>query len=389
MLADESYSDNPGFMVDVNGVRLLRTVSVYGANASGKSNFFKALSDMFWNICSDREYLTGETFAFDGKLQNKPIMCEVSFCLPAKQTKVITEYKYGYEIKNDEVISEWLVKRKLGSKDDFADVFHRKGSSLEFGNGNSYKAVEPLRATLGKTRKTLFLRIAGRTDAEPFSTIYNWCFSSRVADFFSDDAKKMKERIKYLARILADNKNYLERFLEFMQKFDPCIQGVSIEEDRTTDTGFEIFVQHTMHNHNNGPYRKVSIFKESEGTQKLASIFNLIMKTLSSGGIAIVDELDTKLHPLILRELVKLFRNNEYNRGRSQLVFSAHNLVALNSQDMRADEIYFVKKDLNGYSSIERLSSGETDDESIITDREYGMAYLAGRFGAVPTDFAF
>jgi hypothetical protein len=100
-----------------------------------------------------------------------------------------------------------------------------------------------------------------------------------------------------------------------------------------------------------------------------------------------VDELDIKLHPLILRALVKYFHNGKLNPDEAQIIFSAHNIVALNGQDMRTDEIYFVSKEENGYSSVERLSGDGLDIETIITDKEYGKAYLAGRFGAIPEKF--
>jgi len=381
-----SQTEGNRFTVDVGETHLLRVASIYGANASGKSNFFRALSSMFWNICSDSDNLTGESYAFDGLLQDMPILCEMAFCIINKSNEYM-EYKYGYEIFDNKVINEWLVERPLGATTNYNDVYIRTGNIITFGDGD-YSAIEPLKATLEKSKSTLFLRFAGRTYVEPFSSIYSWCYSSRVPNFFSDDSKKINERIKHVAYLLKSRSGYKERFLSFIQKFDPCIQNVRAVTDKSTGKGSSIEIIHTVENSKNGSHRYVSIFLESEGTQKIASIYPLIMNTLDNGGIAMVDELDTKLHPLILRELIKIFHDNNWNKKGAQLVFSAHNIVALNGQDMRADEVYFINKSDKGYSSVERLS-GVVAEDLIAEDMEFGKAYLAGRFGSIPTSFTF
>ena len=96
-----------------------------------------------------------------------------------------------------------------------------------------------------------------------------------------------------------------------------------------------------------------------------------------------VDELDTRLHPWILRELISRFHDKK-NRN-AQLIFSAHNTIALNTQDMHMDEVYFVRKDDKGHSTIERLFDSTVSGDEM--DMEFGKAYLAGRFGAVPERF--
>ncbi|MCL1863848.1 MAG: ATP-binding protein [Defluviitaleaceae bacterium] len=389
-----SNVDEKRFAIERGNINVLPVISIYGANASGKSNYIKALSSMFWNICRGDIYLRGDVFAFDDNLADEPMLCEMIFCLPNENGETeYKEYKYGYKISREEerslsdkdykvIAEEWLESRIMESGDDFTVVFKRVGNRIDFGE-NVPDAVAALKATIGKSKSMLFLPLAGRTWEEPYSSIHDWCEETTPPQFFDDE--DMRSRISSLARLVARNDKARKRYLKFMQKFDPCIVDIVSKPDKSTVEGYELYVKHKAHTPKDPKkqMREISIFEESAGTQKIASICSIILRALNHGGLVIADELDTKLHPKILREIVKSFQKQKANKA--QLIFTAHNLVALNDQDMRTDEVYFVEKNDDGYSRIAKLPASVNKSK---VDREFGKAYLAGRFGAIQNNFS-
>ena len=364
-----------------NGLHIRQVTSIYGANGSGKSNIFKAITSMFENISGIGCKLNGEPFTRDGTLKDKPIVCEISFCLPSELG--YDEYRYGYEITDKSILTEWLTKRILGTNDNFEDIFFREGNNIRFGKGD-YATVEPFKATLEQSTDILFLRLAGRTRVEPFSKIYKWCLSSIPPNIFSDEG--MKRQIEAVAERIEKDENFRLEFLDFLKKFDPCVEDV-ITTDTMPDMTLSLLIKQTVHNAPEGtkPYRYVSIFRESHGTQRIASIYLLLADAWNKGGLVLVDELDMRLHPHVLRELIKRFRHKD-NKS-AQLIFSSHNTATLNSRNMRSDEIYFVKKDNKGHSIINRLSDYTHNGKKLRLDMHFDEMYLSGRFGAIPEEF--
>ena len=106
-----------------------------------------------------------------------------------------------------------------------------------------------------------------------------------------------------------------------------------------------------------------------------------LLYALLYGGTLFIDELDSKLHPLLLRYIVKLFKNKDINKTGGQLIFSSHNLICLDSSDLRRDEIWFIEKQ-NQKSTM--FSLYDFKEESIRKDLDFGKHYLSGRFGAIP-----
>ena len=105
--------------------------------------------------------------------------------------------------------------------------------------------------------------------------------------------------------------------------------------------------------------------------------------------VLFVDELDAKLHPLLIRYIINLFHNSDINKGNGQLIYSTHDTVNLNKETFRRDEIWFAEKDKNGISEIYALSDYILEDDKnagkkVRNDATYNKDYLTGRYGAIP-----
>lgn len=122
------------------------------------------------------------------------------------------------------------------------------------------------------------------------------------------------------------------------------------------------------------------LMDESNGTRNLLFLAGPVLDILSKGLTLIVDELDTSLHTLLVRELVRLFHRSEVNIGGAQLVFTTHDTSLLDAPDLfRRDQIWFVEKDQNQASTLSALSEFSPRKNEAIE-----RGYLMGRYGGIP-----
>lgn len=145
----------------------------------------------------------------------------------------------------------------------------------------------------------------------------------------------------------------------------------------------DIYEIYSVHENENGEKIRFPFNNESKGTQKILTLSVWILLSLNMGTVLFIDELDAKLHPLILRYILKLYTNLDDNKQNGQLIFSSHNLVCLDSNDLRRDEIWFVEKEKQK-STMFSLYDFKTYDSANYTDFDFGKHYLNGRFGAIP-----
>ena len=364
--------------------KIWQVASLYGANASGKSNFIKALGSMFYNIAENRSDLKGERFIYDYNLKDSVVFCEICFSLEDledvdSKTKGYTEYVYGYELITDEagkanmISDEWLGSRKLGSEDKFKIIFNRTKNENETSKwfpGNDSADFSANKRLIDEflehvpendRSKTPILRLAGKVtpDTKPFYSIHAWFRKVRPAEYFMEEEQRWQ--ITSTAERILKDAEFKKSLLNFLQKFDKEGNISDIDVD-TKNEKYDLLVQREIQNFpkndtemENDDFRFLwkSIKKESYGTQKIAGLFRFFHDALLNGGLLIIDEFDTKLHPLVIRDLITMLHDHKKNT-KAQLIFSAHSLSSLDSKYMHMDEVYFVTK-LDKKSSVLRL----------------------------------
>ena len=147
------------------------------------------------------------------------------------------------------------------------------------------------------------------------------------------------------------------------------------------ERSYKIIFEHTV----NGKTYQLNINQESDGTQKLFNVLPLVLIALNEGRLLVIDELDAKLHPKLLKFIIMLFKNPEINTKNAQIVFTSHDVSTMKSSVFRIDEIYFACK-LDDESS-DLYSLYEMRDESgnhIHPSAAFDKQYLEGRYGADP-----
>ena len=143
----------------------------------------------------------------------------------------------------------------------------------------------------------------------------------------------------------------------------------------------EVFTRHVVQ----GYSEELTLAEESSGTQKLFSLLPFIARSLIKGTTLIIDELDAKIHPVLLKHIIMLFNNLEANRHGAQLIFTSHDLSTMNNEIFRRDEIWFVAKGNDQNSKLYSLVEFKAGNGEIIRkDAKYDKQYLEGKYGADP-----
>ncbi len=361
-----AYKQHEQNLIHGNHSNFVRFAAIYGANASGKSNFYFGML-MFRDIVINSMNNVGEIedtilkrcynpFAFE----NDEVPSEYEILLSTPES----EYKYGFEFTDRKIIREWLYKKDFISNRQSL-LIDRNITDLTVGSSirrecDKYKAQIP-KETLALT---FFNRLSLKTDV--FTEVYNEISHMMIlnTDFYED--RRVMER--FLPDVIDKKKKEL---IKFLTAIDTGIKDISYE---TVDRRIEFFTFHQGKDHKK---YCLNLYQESQGTFKSMVIFILTSSVIYNGGIMIVDELNTKLHPLLLKFIIDLFKNE---KSKAQLVYTTHDTTLLDKEFFRRDQVWFVEKDKFGYSKLTALSNFK-----IRSDASFEKDYLSGVYGGIPT----
>lgn len=375
--------------------KLLKGVVVYGANSSGKSNLIKAMSTMRWLVMgsferSSTSELDVTPFLLNATNAEKPSFFEALFLIND------TRYRYGFEVTSTTVKSEWLFEaKKLAEKplffrqDDGIDVMKGfpEGKDLEEktrGNTLFLAVVDQFNGAVAKQIMhwfNNFIAISGlsheRYTGITFEMLENEQTKPRLQKFYNnldlgfDDIKLIKKAFD-INRLPKDMPESL------MQELSTKLEG------KTMVDAFTLHKKYDSENNVIGSVEFDMDMQESAGTNKVFNISGPIFDTLEDGGVLIIDELDSSLHPLLTLAISKLFNSQEHNPKNAQLIFTTHDTNLLCYGIYRRDQIYFVEKDQYGASDLYSLVEYREDGKTVRKDRSFESDYIQGRYGAVP-----
>lgn len=375
MTAENSLTDHKDFLIEKNGVYILPVASIYGSNASGKSNLLDAFLAFRHNVIKsatmgEEDVFFATPFLFDGENAKIPTEFEAFFVIGDK------EYRYGYTLFSNKIQEEWLYIRKLSKNNTvWKGIFERsENNTIVYNSAAKYGSLAEYNHLITDKMLVLsFFNDKPLKNVDEFSDAYTWIYQS----LFTGPIL-LNQDSDFAWRIYYQDEELKNECVKFLQEFDPTIEDLCVVEDKDKNNN-STYRAYTVHN---GQRYHIGI--ESQGTKKLIVLFVRIHLMLSRRGIMIIDELDCQLHPLILRRIIRMFHDKTINAANTQLIFSSHNLIVLDSSDLRRDEIWFTDKDERGISSLYSLASFRVDSKRIRSDLDFGRNYLAGKFGAIP-----
>lgn len=366
-LKDSLSESNDMIALSDTGLMLLRSAVIYGANASGKSNVLKAMAfyrhfitDSFKNSQAG-EAIDVENFRLNATSIYEPTTMEATF--------IVGDfiYRYGFEVDSKVVRSEWLYQRTNKKRAKEIEIFYRTEEET------SVHQKSPLLLELVNKRmvrdNALLLSAAAQFNEPKAVNILQWVNDIRVI-FGNEEEKLWNQAIKSL-----DDENLRLRITNFAKYADLGIDSIVKIDNR-------IVSNHRQFDNEGREISDVAFSfsgNESEGTIKYFSLSYPIIDTLDNGKLLIIDELDSKLHPLLVRKIISLFNSAKTNPKGAQLLFTTHDTFLLSAGMFRRDQIWFTQKDSFGATEAYSLVEYKVRSNTL-----FERDYLLGKYGATP-----
>lgn len=388
-----SYKNMKNHVLEAGKNKVVKTLALYGKNASGKSNLISALYyfesfvyNQFFDAGNrDDEVDLGDrmpnvkrsTFKL-GEVVNDDSEFEIIFSYNNKT------YQYGF------VIHDIPEERKYSIKEEWLSVnekmvFDRQQEMISFGKKyeNELKKIHrPRQDRLYIGALDYFAEGEVKEIVDEFKEYLKHKFNVHFELILEGSVKGLVSGISFSKRIVEDEE-YRKTIEKFLRVADVGIVGLSIEENKDEKTRernpYKVKTIHNVYSEDGQVIRqeKFELSMESSGTNRYFSFIQYVLNIIEDGGVFIVDELSARLHPILTKFIVDLFQGKK-NR-EAQLIFTTHDISLMNRKQFRRDEIAFVEKNKKGESTLYTLA-----DIKARSDASFAKDYMAGRYGAIP-----
>lgn len=393
-LTATKISEYSNHVISIGNEKILPIAAIFGANASGKSNVLEAFRYMATYVASSlnyggdesrkknkSEFLSPTPFLFDASSKDAESSFEVYFI--SSEVNGAKSYNYGFTVNSAGIKEEWLNYKSKTSRGGYKRIFYRNGSELDL-SGIALKSQENLRIALEK--ETLIVSLGSKLKIAKLKLIRDWFMNNELADFGRPVENFFLS--EQLPDDFVESKDVRDKIINYFSAFDPSIIGFEVEpiesDDDRKSSKVRIDAIHRMIG--SGDTATIPLKLESAGTLKMFALYPLLQDVLETGGVLFVDELNARLHPLLVRTFVITFLNQETNPNHAQLVFTSHDSWQLNSNILRRDEVWFSEKSSDGISTLYSLADFlDEDGLKIRKDENYEKNYLLGKYGAIPT----
>ena len=371
MRAVKSYKEHQYNLIsETSESNFLKVVSIFGANASGKSNFIDAYST-FQKITrhSFQENNKDKKESFLSKCYN-PFMLDVESVSTDTEFEAVYhednyEFRYGFSYNKEKITSEWLYRTSLTT--------NRQSTIIE----RSEKKI-----SLGSSVKQVCEKYTDNIDVDVLALSFfsslklkNKVFENtlfcvlEILPLRFDCGQESAAILNFLFDETFEE-NDKDILLEFLNAIDIGIKDISVEKNEDKNNIY------TYHFDKQGNKVRFPLEKESAGTRKAMAVFGLVKLVLVTGRGLLIDELNNQLHPLLQKYIVDLFYNSN---SMAQLIYTTHDTTLLDKQYVRRDQVWFTDKSEYGEATLYSLA-----DYKIRNDRSFTKDYLSGVFDAIP-----
>ena len=376
----------------INSYEATNAIAIYGANASGKTSLFRAMTFAVnliksSNMLQVNQPIAVMPFKFDKESERMPSKFEFIFVAEDQN-----RYVYGFSATQQKIKEEYLYIYKSQRP---TMIFERNEND-EYTFKSQKTLLEPL--IRFNTPNKLFIATATNWNTE--STKIPFRFLTEKITTFSDTqalsgfsldlykGERKEEYIKFtedllkqadinISKIEIKIKNTPIQYPSDLifpgmiingQQISPAQQG-NIEQ-------IEVLTEHRI----GEGIHKLTLGEESLGTNQLFFYGPFLKDSFEKGNTIFIDEIDKSLHTFIVRYIINMFRNKEINKSGAQLIFTTHDTSLLSLDTFRRDQVYFTEKDnQTGISDLYSL-----DEFSVRKTDNIEKGYLLGRYGAIP-----
>lgn len=392
-------------LIPFGAKRYLPSVAIFGKNGGGKSNVIRA----FWlsvqfvrsaqRIQNENSLIPITPFLLDDISANAPTSFDFIYVHNG------IKYFYGFSATRTAIFKEYLYHTPNGQK---ALVFSRDGQTFSFHTEKKRRGL----ISHAVAPNQLFFSVACTMNDDACVAAMKWF---RECIFFAQDYPDIpRQLLEYMedSNMLRSISNYAKAADLGISEMNFEVNDVSIPSDLSLPDKLPDGIKTALASLMNvlKSYSDVSVSEkqatitvtslhnglnakgescnyslalpdESGGTLELMRLAPAIERTLSCGGVLLIDELENRLHPFLSEYIVSQFQNPSSNPNHAQLIFTSHDTELLNTDRIRKDQIYFADKDRDtGISELYSIS-----DFSSPTSENIRKGYLMGKYGAIPT----
>lgn len=375
-VVNEHAPNNHGYFIAPSGTRLSKVAVVIGSNASGKTNLLKVFAFMRWFIFQSFEInpedeIPVRKFMFNG-YKDKPVEFSAVFEIDADI------YTYSFSLDGSKVLREELkltgkINEKKSKKLMFSRVWDNKEKKYSL-KGTGFGLPKGIQKLIRSNAS--IISVATRLNHEK-SQKMSLMWKQIVINIKEDgyDHSQIKFGVPAACVFFSENKILKKKAEKLLASFDLGLSGFEITENNVDNhSSYKVVVSHSF----DGQTENLPISYESSGTKLLFILMMYVLQALANGSIAVLDELDTHLHPEMVISLLELFLEPETNTKNAQLLFSTHSHSILNRLDKY--QIFLVEKNNKGISESWRLD----EMDGIRSDENYFSKYISGAYGAYP-----
>ncbi len=399
-----------------SGIEILKLAAIYGANAAGKSNLVKAIAFLKSIIVSEIDVLIP---------QNKRFRIEKTYIDKSSTFRIEYEYDgihfdYGVEIFKGKIIEEWLyLIETVSAKPKEVLLFKRTKNNVVFGDYFNNKeevnfASKFLKIKLSENKTVLSIcynvfekKTILKTVREAFKRIVIVQPDTIDMDYISNLISNQKSK-NFAKNLLLNSKTGIEDLIiekinadlyfgiddntfknDLIEQFEN-----NIPEDKLTEDQFLHFLRRGSYNAlikrkneylvlvlKTKHFNSELLFdfeEESDGTNRIFELSSMFESLISqSNFVFIIDELERSMHPILAKELLRMFALNSVSKN--QLIFTTHESHLLDDEILRRDEIWLTEKKPNGSSEFYPLSNFNPRGDKVLE-----RGYLQGRYGGIP-----
>jgi AAA15 family ATPase/GTPase len=376
-----------------NEVKLLKSLSIHGSNASGKSNLLKAFSFMKrWVLNSFNEAnrileIPVTPYLLQKGYEEKNSLFEIVFY------KDQIRYRYGFELNKSSVNNEWLFYSELKKREQH--FFIRTGQDITYNNAwkkNSKIKLDPIITYVKPT--VLVATVLSQFNVDIGSMIIEWFNKNLIGFDFSNNYF-----INKTADLIESNPEYYIALHQLIKNaklgftsVKPTIIGKYKSEKFSSDfldfafnaevsNDYQILTKHNVYDNKNKKVKEIYFDlkkQESAGSQKFFALAGALLNAIKNSQILWVDEFDSKFHPLLFEAIISFFNSNKFNHQGAQLIFTTHNTQLLKTKMLRRDQIVTVNKSEQGESTIKGVHTS-----NVRIDASHEREYFAGKFGGI------
>jgi len=385
-------------LIRAKGLRILPSAVIYGANASGKSNIIMSLALMreivlLGSIEASSEDLKNlEIYPFAHSPEQNPMLFETEFINKGEQ------FRYSFE-----VMAKLSGKSKRQIKSEQLWINSDKGMIRIFERDLKRVAINRDKKILSRIKYSE--RLLGEFEekinknlvptklflTQSFETLISSEIADKVIDFFKNRLIVVSDfTLKKLNLIFSAVEMQGRDFLAWNEILDGFVKSSDFGPQKIMLKSQESDDEHSA------AMQLVSIYKfgrrklmmpadlmESRGTLKLVDFAIPFVDLFPEGGVFVLDEFDSSIHPELIKGIVALFNDQTLNKNGAQLIFTTHNPIYLNNKMFRRDQIRFVEKDKDTFEST-IYSLADFGSADVRNDQNYLISYFKGKYGALP-----